>query len=237
MGSRTAPGLVWVCGLLALGLAEPARAQLSGSLTVASDFRLRGISLTERRPAVSAGVAYDDPSGFYAGGSVIVHDPGNAGVQVLGHTEYLGFAVRSHDGGPALDVGVANVDLNLYLDQKYPVEYRQVYVGVSTGAVSARLSYSPDYPREGVANAYLDLNAVVRPAEAWRLSGHLGLTERLGGSRARDGKPERYDLRLGLTRTFERAEIQVAWTAVTPRPRPLRRRTRGGVSVAASVFF
>lgn len=233
-------GLAWICGLapfLALLFeAGPAWAQLSGSVTVATDYRLRGVSLTDRRPAVTFAAAYDDPSGFYAGGAVIAHNPESSAVRALGHTEYLGYAGRGA-GGTSWDVGFANVDMTLYLDRKYPLEYRQVYVGVAKDALSARLSYSPDYPREGVKSLYLDLNGAVRPAENWRLTGHLGAMSRLGGDRAIDGKPQRYDVRLGLARTFDHAEIQLAWNAVTPRPRPLSRRTRGGLSLAASYFF
>jgi uncharacterized protein (TIGR02001 family) len=233
-------GPAWIHGLAPIAAvllgAAPAWAQLSGSVTIATDYRLRGVSLTDRRPALSLAGAYDDPSGFYAGGAVIAHNPENHAVRVLGHTEYLGFAARGA-GGTSWDVGFANVDMTLYLDRKYPLEYRQVYVGVAKDALSARLSYSPDYPREGVKSVYLDLNGAVRPAENWRLTGHLGAMSRLDGDRAIDGKPTRYDVRLGLARTFDHGELQLAWNAVTPRPRPLTRRTHGGLSLAASYFF
>lgn len=235
-------GLGWICGLLALslsvlGLAGPANAQLSGSVTLASEYRLRGFSLSDHRPALSLAAAYDDPSGLYAGGQVIAHNPEGGEPRVLGHTEYVGYAARFGDGATAWDVGVANVDMSLYGPRKRPLEYRQVYVGLARDALSARLSYSPNYPRHGLSSAYLDLNAAVRPAEDWRLAGHLGVMQRLGGAEARDGKAPRYDVRLSLARTLERAEVLVAWTAVTPRPRPLNRRTASGFSVAASYFF
>ena len=240
MTGGLALGLAWIGGLAPLVAvlfgAEPARAQLSGSVTLATDYRLRGVSLTDLRPALSLGAAYDDPSGFYAGGAVIGHNPEGHDVRILGHTEYLGFAGRGA-GGTSWDVGFANVDMTLYLGRKYPLEYRQVYVGIAKDALSARLSYSPDYPREGVKSLYLDLNGAVRPAENWRLTGHLGAMSRLNGDRAIDGKPTRYDVRLGLARTFDHGELQLAWNAVTPRPRPLTRRTRGGLSLAASYFF
>jgi uncharacterized protein (TIGR02001 family) len=234
------PGLA--CGLFALGVGllaavQPARAQVSGSLTLSSDYRLRGFSLTEGRPALSLGVAVDDPSGVYFGGAVIAHDPQDGAPRILGHTEYLGYARRLGDGGPALDVGFASVDMSLYGDPKRPVQYQQVYVGLAQGAVSGRVSWSPDYPRRHVDTAYLDLNAAIRPAEKWRLSGHVGVTERLGGTDAIDGKSPRYDLRVALARLFARSELQVAWTGLTPRPRPHNRRNESGLTVSASVFF
>lgn len=230
-------GLGWICGLAAVALAAPASAQLSGSVTLASEYRLRGVSLTDRRPALSLGVAYDGASGLYAGGQVIAHNPEGGEPRILGHTEYVGYAARFGDGSAAWDVGVANVDMSLYGAAKRPLEYRQVYVGLARDALSARLSYSPNYPRHGLSSTYLDLNAAVRPAPDWRLAGHMGVMQRLGGDTARDGKAPRYDVRLSLARTFERAELLVAWTAVTPRPRPLNERTASGFSVAASYFF
>ena len=228
--------------LIALGVgllaaAAPARAQVSGSVTLASEYRLRGFSLTEGRPALITSLAVDDASGFYAGGTVIGHDPKGGGLRILGHTEYVGYARSLRDGGPALDVGFANVDMSLYGDPKRPLEYRQLYVGLSQGPVSGRVSFSPDYPRHRVDTLYLDLNAAVRPVENWRLSGHVGVTERLGGSDAIDGKSPRYDLRLALARLIKNSEVQVAYTGLTPRPRPHNSRNESGVTVSASLFF
>ena len=235
MRTPCSPGLGLLVGLFALGLSAPAQAQLSGSLTVASDVRLRGFSLTERRPAISLSGAYDDRSGLYAGGSLIAHDPEGRSARLLGHTEYLGYAVRA-ESGLSWDVGVANVDLTLYRDQKYPLRYGQLYLGVARDSLSARLSLSPNFPRKGVSTAYLDLNGVVRPAEDWRIAGHLGVMRRLGGAPG-DGRRDRYDLRLGVTRSFNNVEIQAAWTGMAHRPRPHSDRTRAGFQVGASYFF
>ena len=47
--------------------ASAAVAQLSGTLSALSDYRYRGVSLSQQKPAVQASVGYDDPSGFYGG--------------------------------------------------------------------------------------------------------------------------------------------------------------------------
>ena len=132
--------------------------------------------------------------------------------------------------------GVANVDLTLYRDKKYPLEYQQFYVGVARDNLSARLSYSPDFPRGGVSSVYLDLNGVVRPAEDWRLTGHFGALHRFGG-RPSDGRRERYDVRLGVTRALGDLELQASWTAVLHRPRPKTLRTRDDFQFGVSYFF
>jgi uncharacterized protein (TIGR02001 family) len=220
----------------ALCLALPARAQLSGSLAVASDERLFGISLTDGRPVLKASAAYDHPSGFYAGGSVSVHDPAREPARVLGHTEYAGFAQRT-PGGLSWDAGVNNVDLTLYLDRKYRIEYNQLYVGVSKDALDAHLYVSPNYPRRGAGTAYLDLNSAMRPAQGWRLAGHAGALIGLGSTKLQDDRRTRYDLKLSVAREWASHEISLSWTAVLPRPEPRNSWTRSGVVLSASYFF
>lgn len=49
-------------------LAHPVEAaDISGNVTVVSDYRFRGISLSNGQPAVQAELAFEDDSGFYAG--------------------------------------------------------------------------------------------------------------------------------------------------------------------------
>ena len=235
MIAQHAPGLL-VSILIALCLAFPARAQLSGSAALASDERLFGLSLTDGRPVLRVSAAYDHPSGFYAGASVAAHDPARESVRILGHTEYVGFARRT-PGGLSWDAGVNNVDLTLYLDRRYRIEYNQFYVGVSKGALDAHLYVSPNYPDRGAGTAYLDLNGALRPMEGWRLSGHAGALVGLGGTELQDDRRTRYDMRLGVAREWTNHEISLGWTAVFPRPKPKASWTRPGLVLSATYFF
>jgi len=228
------PGLAL---LLAVScLAPAARAQVSGGVSLATDYRLRGVSLTDGRGAVSASVAYDHESGFYAGGSVIAHDPALQGPRILGHQAYVGVA-RRMPGGPTWDVGVSRVDMAPYYDRKYSIEYTQAYVGLSQGGLSGRLSLADDYPRKGVGAVYAELNGAMRPAEAWRLTGHVGAQTRLGGSGYRDGHRTRYDVTVGVMRQLGNAEAQLSWTVLAPRPEPHTSWTRSGLTAGVSVYF
>ncbi|MGH6963304.1 MAG: TorF family putative porin [Phenylobacterium sp.] len=222
--------------LIALCLAFPVRAQLSGSATLATDERLFGFSLTDGRPVLRVGAAYDHPSGFYVGGSVAAHDPAREPARILGHTEYLGFAHRT-PGGLSWDAGVNNVDLTLYLDRRYHIQYNQLYVGASKGALDAHLYVSPNYPDRGAGTAYLDVNSAVRPAQGWRLSGHAGALVGLGGTELQDDRRTRYDVKLGVAREWTSHEISLGWTAVFPRPKPKTSWTRPGLVLSATYFF
>jgi len=226
---RTASGLAFAV----LVLAPPAHAQLSGGVTAATDYRVRSVSLTDGRGVVSAHAAYDHPSGVYAGGEVVAHDPAIEGVRVLGYQAYAGVAGR-FAGGPDWDVGVSHVDMAPYFDRRYSLEYTQAHVGLAQGDVSGRLSIASGYPRRGVETAYLELNGVLRPTDDWRLTGHLGLQTRLSQRRGRD---ERLDVTLGVVRSFGAVEAQLSWTVLTPRPEPRTTWTRPGLTAAVSVYF
>lgn len=236
MSGARATWLATAAVLTAIALPASAQAQLGGSLTVATDYRLRGLSLTDRRSALSLAATYDHMSGAYAGGMLIGHDPARSGARILGHMEYLGVA-GGKPGGPTWDVGVNNVDLELRLARRISIAYTEAYVGVSQGPWSARLSLAPDYPRKGVETAYLDLNATTRPAEAWRVFGHAGALVRLGGSNARDGRGERFDLQAGVAREFDRGEVFLSGTATFPRPQPYTSGSEAGLIVGATLYF
>ncbi|MDB5452097.1 MAG: hypothetical protein JWO33_675 [Caulobacteraceae bacterium] len=216
-------------------LASPASAQVSASAALVSDYRFRGVSLSNERPSLSLNLAYDHPGGLYGGGSAIVQDSRQGGVRMSGAIGYLGYARRTA-GGLSWDVGVSHQDLAVYAAQRYDLRYTEAYVGVARGRLSARLSYSPDYfPGSGDA-LYASLDGALRPAEDWRLFGHLGLLAPLGGSDLPVRRRERVDLRLGVARQFDRCELSLAWTAAWPGPRQISQQ-RSAIVVGAAIFF
>src|SRR5574338_1631076 len=92
--------------LWSLSLAGGAWAQLSGSLGIVSDYRYRGVSLSDGKPAAQFGVAYDGAGGWYAGAFASTADfgrPARADVQWL---PYAGYA-DSLFPGLAWDVGLS----------------------------------------------------------------------------------------------------------------------------------
>jgi uncharacterized protein (TIGR02001 family) len=227
--------------LFLLVLPTWASAQVGVSLSLASDARLRGLSLTDNSAALALNLSYDHPSGLYAGGGLLGRAGFAAGDRVddhryVGHNEFLGFT------GPlgsdrSWDVGVSNLAYTLDYEHKITLHYREVYVGLVQGDVSAHVYFAPDYPRRGLNSAYADLNASHRFNNVWRLTGHVGAHERLGGTPERDGRRWRMDTQLGLAREFGKAEIDLAWTASGPKPLPHPNQSRPGFVVAAKYFF
>lgn len=63
---------------LAMAVSRVADAEFSASATVESEYRFRGVALTDDKPDARIELSYDHPSGAYAGFSLIggetVHD-------------------------------------------------------------------------------------------------------------------------------------------------------------------
>ena len=233
MPARRTPAL-GLAAVIATSWPAPAAAQLAASLSLDSDFRWRGVSLSDGRPAMSLDLSYDHSSGAYVGASGMIEEAPQAGVRFLGDVEYAGFAARS-GGGPAWDIGVSHSEFETYSYGDYRVGYTELYAGVTSGRLSAHLYYSPDYFGEGMRTLYAELNGAVAPATDWRLFGHLGaLTPLSGGA---EGQRERYDLRAGLARAFRRIELRAAFTAVRGGRTPPDEPARQAVVVGASLFF
>lgn len=219
--------------LLASG---PAGAQVSANLSLQSDFRVRGVSVTDHEPAISLNLADDLASGVYFGGSAIVQHAGPEGLRQLGHTEYLGFARRARNG-VAWDVGVSNQDLEIYAARGFHLKYSEVYAGLSNGNLSSHIYYSPNYVRSGTSTLYLDVNGVWRPADDWRVSSHAGIWRPLAGWSGSPNRRTRYDVRVDLVRQFRRGELSLGWTTATPAPQPNPDRSRSGLVLGATAFF
>lgn len=246
----------------ALALAVPARAwaQFSLTVTAASDYRFRGYSLSQGRPAVSVGLAYDFRGGAYAGASATLSDPPGGAVRAVGETVYVGFAHQTPNG-LTLDIGLVHAEFarptvtaapgpvvtDIYgyplpsqpaaLNVSAGSSYSEAYAGVIKGPVSARLYLSPDYFGEGRTTAYLDLNASVRPQARTRLFAHAGMLKPLGGGVP--GEKTRFDVRAGFAFEFPRGEVQLAWTSAWPRRAYLigYPQDRDALVLSASAYF
>ena len=195
--------------LLALLMATPSRAQVSGSATLVSDYRFRGISLSDNRPALQAAVAYDGANGAYAG--VLASsarpdsDSGND-VQLL---PYMGFA-RRLDHGLSWDVGIAYaafVDASGY-------DYPEVHVGLNSKHLGVRLSFAHRYFGDDSDAVYLEFNGSHAVSERVRLIGHAGW---LHHDTTEDSFPglqrQHFDLRAGVGVDVAGFDVQVAWVS------------------------
>lgn len=193
-----------VCTLCAGLSAAQAQGYLSGSATLVSDYRWRGYSLSDRRPAAQGTVAYDHPSGAYAGlflSSVRLGSAQQAGVLALG---YAGYSARLA-GGLSWDAGLAYSEFSRPDDYAY-AEY---HAGISHVAWSARLSYAPRYFGRSYSATYAELNVTPGSESALVPLLHVGL---LRSSVPQYLGPDRiWDARIGLAYSVGLTTLQLSW--------------------------
>jgi uncharacterized protein (TIGR02001 family) len=184
----------------------PAAAQVAIEGALQTDHRVRGYSVSDEEPAASLSVSYDDPSGVYAGSSA-VGTIRHGEPTLLGIQADLGYAMRL---GPKLsiDAGVSHSQYFAGYGGGPNYNYTETYVGLALPHVAARLSYSPDYFRNGTNTLYAELDGGFEPVPDWFLSAHAGALTYLDRP---PGVPRRarYDWRVGASRQFDRFAIHV----------------------------
>lgn len=178
-------GLVWLAVLAGpAAQAAEATSSIGGSVAVVSDYLFRGLSQTNRKPAVQPGIEYDHASGWYIGawGSNIswLSDTSTAAAPLSSSLEvdlYSGYR-GSFGSDWTYDVGL----YEYYYPGDYPAGFTRPYTTegyVSLAWKTLSLKYSraftnlfgfPDSKRSG----YLDLSWNVEFNAGWTLNTHVG---------------------------------------------------------------
>jgi uncharacterized protein (TIGR02001 family) len=175
--------------ILLLLAAATASAQVSGGLSALSDYRFRGISLSDRRPALQGWLTYDHPSGLYAGALLSTVHIYAASSEVAGNL-YGGYAYAISPRA-ALDVAVAR-----YFYPESTVigsyDFTELSVGAALDRVRTRLSVSNDYFGSGSRTAYLEVEGTLPLTEKLSLIGHAGGLWRSDSSQEHAPGPPRF---------------------------------------------
>ena len=204
------PGLLLQCiGVAALAFtAAQAGAQISGSVSVVSDYRVRGVSLSNGRPEPQLSLGYDGRGGWYAGAfasGVDFKDEKTSHAQLLA---YAGYASRHSSSGMAWDTGIAG--------SVFPgasgYDYIEASAGFATDKMNGRLHFSPDYFGGGAGTLYMEINSARPIRQRLRLLGHAGYLHVLGNA-ARSGEYARdsADVSLGLGIVMPAWSVRMAW--------------------------
>ncbi len=185
-------------------------AQISATASVVSDYRVRGVSLSDGRPEPQLTVAYDHPQGWYGG----VFASG-AELRGLGHGSHVmaygGFA-RALRPGLSWEAGLSRS----FYPGASEYNYDEGFVGLAGDQMSARLSYAPDYYGYGSRTWYAEFNGGFRLAERLNFSGHAGLRH-ASASEWQTGPALRADARLGLNYALGQWKWQLAWVVAQRR--------------------
>uniref|UniRef100_UPI0025F20381 TorF family putative porin n=1 Tax=Rugamonas sp. TaxID=1926287 RepID=UPI0025F20381 len=196
----------WSCAALLAFAAGAAAAQASVSLSLLSDYRFRGASLSDGNPAPQVGVNLDGDAGWYGGalatGAVRLSERATA--QVLA---YGGYARRLASGW-SWEAGATES----VFTQARERDYGELYVGLSGERVNGRLYFAPRYFGYDSRTVYAEINGVYPLRDGLNLTGHAGWLHTLSGE-AWPGVPadSRYDARIGLSAPLGEWNVQLAW--------------------------
>lgn len=220
------PLAVSLAGVL-LFSAAPATAQVGAAVSLFSDDRFRGYSLSDGRPVGIIDLSYDAPDGLYGAISSSGVATRHEGLEPLGLVLNAGYA-KALKSGLTLDLGAIHSNFSHYSARASRRSYTEVYAGLSGKLLSGRIYVSPDYLRPGEPSTYGELETSVPLGARWRLTGHAGMLVPLRErSEYRSYSPQ-FDWRLGIVRELGRLSLQAAWTGTGSRRERDPYRGRGG---------
>lgn len=211
-------------------------AQISGSASLLSDYRYRGVSLSHNRPAAQLAVNYDNASGWYGGGFASTVQLGYPTGRELQGIAFGGYA-RRMPSGVSWDVGV---DYSAFTGG-LGYDYAEVYVGVASEDVSARLYYAPRYFGQDEGVLYGEINASWQLIERVRLLAHAGAS--WNNSQYAYGRPvdqHVFDASVGVIVDLDQFAVQLSWVGINslnaPYPVPAPNHKNGVVLLLSWSF-
>jgi uncharacterized protein (TIGR02001 family) len=199
----------------------------TGNMTIATDYRFRGISQTFGKPAIQGGVDYSHESGIYLGNwnSNVNEATGYPGGSI--EMDFYGGWKTTFAEDFGLDIGVLyyyypGTDTGFYspVNPKTgklatgKVDNTEIYLGLSWKTLSFKWSHAlSDYfsiPDTSGTN-YFDLSGTYDLGDGWGINGHVGYTD-LKDFQSFNGDDGKYtDWKLGVTKDFSGWVVGLAY--------------------------
>jgi uncharacterized protein (TIGR02001 family) len=189
--------------------ASQAQAQVSATASVVSDYRFRGISLSDGHAEPQLQLGYDHPRGWYTGAFASGTDLRNESSTALQVVAYGGYARRHAASGTGWDVGITH---SLW-PSAARYNYLEAYAALTAENASIKLSYSPTYFGSDAATLYVEANGGV-PVRQWlQLQWHAGYLHPMTDIAYSSQYVQRgVDLLLGIAAVMDAWSMQIAWT-------------------------
>lgn len=178
-----------------------AQAQWAVTLGAESDYRFRGVSLSDSRPAVRLSLNVDAAAGGYAGLSATRAAAGSG--HRYGHALVYAGQVLALADGVRFELGGSYARFTA----DPAADHGEAFAGLLGDRWTARISFAPRCLGQDRRTMYGEFNAWLPIAEATRLFGHVGTLATAGGARARS------DLRVGAGFSPGDWDVQLAWVA------------------------
>jgi uncharacterized protein (TIGR02001 family) len=159
-----------LAALVMMASASIAHAQLSGTVTVVSDYDYRGITQTAGDPALQGSIDWAAESGLYLGAWASNVDFGNCCDEDYEIDLYGGFT-----GGDEVtwDLGFIYY---LYPGAEPDLDYPEIYAEAGWNWLSGKIWYSNDFGNTDESSFYYEANG------NWEVADNLGLTAHIGYS-------------------------------------------------------
>ena len=200
------------CGLapaiVLLLVAPAAHGQLTATIGVDSDYRYRGVSLSNSNPSPRLTVNFEGAERWYAGASA-------TRARLTEHdtypqlTAYAGWLAAAFDR-TSVEIGI----VGSHFVGSAGYDFVEGYVGLLAREWSARVYLSPDYYGRNVVTAYVELNAHVPLDERARVFAHVGVLAPLQ-SMAGDAGKARGDVSVGAGVVVRGWDLHVAAIAAS----------------------
>jgi uncharacterized protein (TIGR02001 family) len=209
------PFCAWILiSLATVVISAPAKAQVGAVISVYSDDRFRGVSVSDGRPVGIVDLSYDAANGLYAGlsGSVVASRWDR--LEALSVILNGGYARRLRPGLMA-DIGFVHTRYSHYSGVGSGREYNEIYAAVSGKLVGARVSVSPNYlgtirlAAHGEVFGHLDLT------RATSLDGDVGVLLPVRHSAVQGSYRAQLDGRLGVAHRIGRVTLHADVTGRT----------------------
>ena len=171
--------LTFAASIFCIG-AAPAEAQVGAAISVFSDYRFRGNSLSESRPVAILDLSYDASNGLYGAASGSVVAARGEGLRTLGLVLNAGYA-KQLKSGLTIDMGAVHSSYSAYSGLDSGRSYTELYAGLRGKIVSARVGVSPDYFGSGWT-AYSEVTGQLSPTRNLRLEAAVGTLVPLSGN-------------------------------------------------------
>lgn len=178
--------------------------EVTGNISLLSDYVFRGISNTDNNPAIQGGLDYGHASGFYLGtwGSNV--DFGSGDDAKSEFNIWGGFASEIGDTGIGYDVGVVRY---IYPGVSGDLDFNEIYAGLSYSFFSFGVWHSSNFLNLGEDGTYYNLGFEYGlPYEITLFAGigYQDLDSDIGESYS--------DYLIGVSKTFADLDFAVTWT-------------------------
>lgn len=192
-------------GSLLLGATIATAAEVSGNVSLGTDYVYRGISQTSENPAIQGGLDIEGDSGLYAGiwGSNVDFD-GSIELDL-----YVGYG-GSLSEAVSYDVGVLRYE---YPDDEQggapESSFNEVYASLSMVGLTLGLAWSPDFFLESDQGTYGYLDYEMTLPNEMGLAFHYG--HQSIDDNVQFGTPDYSDYSIGLSKSVADLDFSLTW--------------------------